>query len=77
MGEVEAEFRGGSDVILEAAIKGCSAEDWPKVNAKMKELGLFKSDYASATDALLDLGNLDADLKEEVAEQIKEGEFEL
>ena len=77
MGTVEAEFRGGSDVVLEAAIKGCSADDWPKVNEKMKEIGLFTKDYAKASDALLDLGSMDAGKKDEIAEELKDGEFEL
>ena len=77
MGSAEGEFRGGTDVILESAIKGCSAEDWPKVNDKMKEMGLFSKDYAKASDALLDLASFDAGMKDELADQIKDGDFEL
>ena len=68
MGSAEGEFRGGSDVILEDAIKGCTAEEWPKVCEKMKEIGLFTREYPKPSDALLDLGNLDAAKKDEIAE---------
>ena len=77
MGKAEGEFRGGEDVVLKAALEGCTDEEWPSVKQRMTDEGLFKQDYEKQTDAIMDLENMDAELKKDIAEQLKDGTFEL
>ena len=77
MGQAEGEFRGEGDVILKDALTKCTDDEWPKLHAMMRANGLFTKDYENKMSAALDLDNMDSDKKNAIAQQLKDGEFEL
>ena len=77
MGKAEGEFRGGEDVVLKAAIEACTEEEWELAKVRMQEEGLFEKEYDTKMQAIMDLEQMNGEIKKDIADQLKEGTFVL
>ena len=74
MGQAEGEYRGDTDVILNAAITKIPDADFAAFLAKAEVAGICDaSKYANKMELINDLPNLDETAKEAAADELRAG----
>ena len=80
MGNVEADFRGGDDVILTDAVNGMNddqikqAVEWLAKNDVFKQSGIADGAVKTKMDLLLNLDRFPSATKTQIVESLKAGE---